>query len=732
MTAGSGTLESSAISTGLSASIFQFSGTAGEQVYLEPQTNSAGYYDLYWTLYGPNDQYVTGNYFGGNLQATLPSSGTYLLVVNGTNASNTSGVTFSFTSYDNVNPKSAKLALNTQVTGTITNPGDEATYTFAGSSGQLIEFNGLEPGAYIYATLVDPEGSQVFSQWIFSNAGPYLLGVAGIYTLTVSGSSTTPTGAFSFELVDFGSEPRIQVNTSEADLTVTLSQPSSQQILVPYSTEDDTATVAGGDFKPASGVILFAPGQTTATVVVQAIDRLAPTTTDFFVNLENPVGAAIAPGHGTATVTIESNVSGTVSGEVFDDVSGSGTLVSGDPGISGVKVELLGPNSVVVASATSDSQGNYTITSIPAGSYSVVEVTPAGDVLTAPASGAYSENNTGGQLISGLNFGNFQTVTLSGEVFNDTNGNGAPDSGEPGLSGWTVDLVNRANQVIAITSAADGSYAFNDVGPGTYTVKVIAQTGFIATTATSFNVTASSGSNVSNLNFGEFAPVTLSGEVYNDVNGLSLTLTTHQNNEASAGWYGTPVSTGSFIASFTYTDVTGGGSADGVAFVLQNDTRGDSALGSSGSGLGYGGISPSAAYEINIYSGHTQGASYATNGSTGNYTSTGSVVVQSGDPIDVTLSYSATAATLTAVLTDATTGATFTQTYTGINLATQLGGSTAFVGFTGADGGVSSIQTISNFNFSPATGPAVTGFGVNGSGLVFAWPCVSGNIKFFG
>ena len=50
-------------------------------MYLQAQTNSAGYYDLYWTLYGPNDQYVTGNYFGGNLQATLPSSGTYLLVV---------------------------------------------------------------------------------------------------------------------------------------------------------------------------------------------------------------------------------------------------------------------------------------------------------------------------------------------------------------------------------------------------------------------------------------------------------------------------------------------------------------------------------------------------------------------------------------------------------------------------------------------------------------------------
>ena len=706
---------SSSIDTGVSARIFQFSGSTGEHVFFQAQNNSAGFYDLFWTLYGPNNQYITNSYFGSNLAAALPSNGTYLLVVNGTNPSNTSGVTFSFTAYENVNPTKT-LVLNSQVTGTITNPGDEATYTFIGSSGQLIEFNGLKPGSYIYATLDDPEGSQVFSQYMTSNAGPYLLRVAGTYTLTVLGSSTTPTGAYTFDLVDFGSEPRIQVNTSEADLTVTLSEPWTQQILVPYSTADDTATVADGDYKPASGVIRFAPGQTTATVVVQAIDRFAPTTTDFLVNLGNPVDATIAPGQGTGMVTIESNVNGTVSGEVFDDVSGSGTLKSGDPGIPGVTVELLGPNSVVVASATSDSQGNYTISNIPAGSYSVVEVTPSGYVLTAPASGDYSENNTSGQTISGLNFGNFQTVTLSGEVFTDNNGNGAPDGGEPGLSGWTVDLVNSANQVIATTSVANGSYAFNNVGPGTYTVKVIVQNGFMATTATSFKVTTSSGGNVSDLNFGVFAPVTFSGEVYNDLNGLVLTLTTHQNFEASAGWYDTPVSTGSFIATFTYTDVTGNNSADGVAIVLQNDTRGTSALGSSGSGLGYGGISPSAAYEINIYGGHTQGANYATNGSTGNYTSTGSVSVQSGDPIDVTLTYSAAAATLTAVLTDATTGATYSQTYTSIDLATQLGGATALVGFTGADGGVSSIQTISNFDFIPASGPTVTGFGVNGSG----------------
>ncbi len=908
LTQGSGTPRSDAISAGLSANIYQFSGTSGERVYFQGQTESAGFYDLYWTLYGPDNQYITANYFLSNLAATLPWNGTYRLVVDGTNSSNTSGLNYSFTAYDNVEPTSA-LPLNATVTGTIANPGDIATYTFTGSPGQLIEFNGLQPASYLLATLDDPEGGQVINQYMQSNAGPYLLSMAGTYTLTVSDTSSTPTGPYRFELMSLSSQPTIQVNTTEADLTVTLSQPSTEQILVPYSSQDDTATVADGDYKPASGVILFEPGQTTATVALEAIDRLAPTTTDFLVNLSNPVGATIATGQGTGTVTIQANGSGTVTGEVFDDVSGDGTLTTGDTGIAGVTVELLNTSNAVIASAVSGTGGIFTISSIPGGTYTVVEVTPTGYALTTPASGNYPETISTGETISGLNFGNFQTVTLTGEVFNDANGNGTLDSGEPGLSGWTVDLVNAASQVVAATTASGGNYSFHQVGPGTYSVKVVGQngwvpttlaslsvttasgtnvsyldfgefqtvtysgavysdttgtgvfsssdpglsgwtvnlvnsanqlvatttatnggysfagvgpgtytvavvqkTGYVATTATSFPLVAQSGTNVSSLNFGEFGlvtfsgkvfndasgsgvlgsgdtglagwtvdlvnsanqvtstttasdgsysfanvgpgtytikvvqqtgydatsptslavtadsatnltsenfgefiPVTFSGEVYQDTNGLALTLTHNQNFESSSAWFDTPVSTGSFTAMFTYTDQTGGG-ADGIAFVLQNDSRGTTALGGNGSGLGYAGITPSAAYEINIYSGHTQGANYATDGSTGNYASTGSVVVQSGDPIDVALTYDATAGTLTAVLTDRVTHATDTQTFSDINLATQVGGQTAYVGFTGADGGASSIQTISGLTFTPSLGTSVTGFGVNGSG----------------
>ena len=58
------------------------------------------------------------------------------------NNPNYSSATYSFEAFQNVNP-TATLTLGTEVTGTIANPGDEATYTFTGTAGQRLYFDGL-------------------------------------------------------------------------------------------------------------------------------------------------------------------------------------------------------------------------------------------------------------------------------------------------------------------------------------------------------------------------------------------------------------------------------------------------------------------------------------------------------------------------------------------------------------------------------------------------------------
>src|SRR5262249_25258209 len=146
--------------------------------------------------------------------------------------------------------------------------------------------------------------------------------------------------------------------------------------------------------------------------------------------------------------------------------------------------------------------------------------------LTAPAEGSYTVTATSGQNVSSLNFGN-QSGTITGLVFNDLNGNAVRDSGEPPLSGWTVylDLANNGaldpNEP-RVATGTDGKYLFSGLAPGTYTVREALQAGWVGTEPSggSYTVTIVDTSTVAtDQDFGNFRLVTISGTVFNDING---------------------------------------------------------------------------------------------------------------------------------------------------------------------------------------------------------------------
>jgi len=211
--------------------------------------------------------------------------------------------------------------------------------------------------------------------------------------------------------------------------------------------------------------------------------------------------------------------------------------------------------------------------------------------------------------------------------------------------------------------------------------------------------------------------------------GSTLTLTYASNSANDAGDHGSWFSSGTYpINSFTTSfDYQASGSADGMAFILQDSTAGSSALGTSGGGggLGYDGIFPSAAVEFNIYDGHMRGTYFATNGSTGNYNPTGDVEVQSGHEIQVVLSYNDSV--LTETLTDLTNGHTYSTSYNNVDLASILGSDTAYVGFSGGTGADTSTQTVSNFTFQ--VDPTVYWAGASGADWTTAnaWTVSGGN-----
>ena len=171
-----------------------------------------------------------------------------------------------------------------------------------------------------------------------------------------------------------------------------------------------------------------------------------------------------------------------------------------------------------------------------------------------------------------------------------------------------------------------------------------------------------------------------------------LTITTNAGGEARSAFFNQVVPISSFNVSYTYLDTTGGG-ADGSAFVLQN--VGLTAVGTGGGQLGFGGIgSPAFAVAFNVYSPNTVGYEFITgsNGLTDPFSSTGSVNLASTTPVNVNLVYNGT--TLSMTLSQGTNAFTASAM---LNLVSILGGSTAYVGFTGGTGGAERNRTFPIF-----------------------------------
>jgi hypothetical protein len=181
-----------------------------------------------------------------------------------------------------------------------------------------------------------------------------------------------------------------------------------------------------------------------------------------------------------------------------------------------------------------------------------------------------------------------------------------------------------------------------------------------------------------------------------------LTLTDNNSGEASSAFYSIPQYVGSFTASFIYT---GNGGADGSTFVIQNVPAGDTALGGGGGDLGYApNITNSIAFEINLYSGNgeipgvmagTNGITFANGGP--EYITPGLIGLGSADPIQVNLNFAN--GVLSVFMQDTASLYTYSTNYGIGSPVPIMNANLGYVGFSGADGGATSTQTITDFQF---------------------------------
>lgn len=213
------------------------------------------------------------------------------------------------------------------------------------------------------------------------------------------------------------------------------------------------------------------------------------------------------------------------------------------------------------------------------------------------------------------------------------------------------------------------------------------------------------------------------GAVMNSPN--VLTLTDGGTGEARSFFFNTPVYIGAFEASFTYQSAPGSAPlADGVTFCLQNSAAGPTALGGAGGALGYGdpgGIRNSAAIAIDMFNAHGVGyftGGEAPNNNTSQYISTTPEVdPASTHPINVSIVYNGN--TLALSLLDTVTNGMFATNLTVGSIPSVVGGTTAYIGFTAGTGADTSIQTITNFTFTPLPTLSASRSGTN---VVISWP----------
>lgn len=129
-------------------------------------------------------------------------------------------------------------------------------------------------------------------------------------------------------------------------------------------------------------------------------------------------------------------------------------------------------------------------------------IVPAGATLDLDGLQVYAHTKQiNGTIVNG-------GAVVSGEVYDDANDNGSLDTGETGLSGWTVDLTSTSTSLTySATTNSSGLFSLVGITAGTYTLSEVVQSGFVQTAPTSpatFTITVASGQTVSNEDFGDY------------------------------------------------------------------------------------------------------------------------------------------------------------------------------------------------------------------------------------
>ena len=302
--------------SGLGSAAYRFTLNETHTLFVDGQGGNGA-----WILYGPNGRYISSQNLSYDQEIRV-GAGDYFLVTQGYGGGDVN-YKLRLTDRGNTAPTTivgTSVSLGNVVSGSITVPANQDSYTFNGSAGQQLFYDALGGNYYLLVRLYDPSGREIFSTQSPNDQGPdagLTLTSSGTYRVVVEGNTYQTTGAYKFRFLDRASARSVELDT---DITGTFDNSGQGSDIYHFTLTDSRYLYVDGLGGGGNWIIYGPNGQRVASQNISNDQEFWLGAGDYFLvaqgydaNNPNYRMRIITPELNTAPMTLGQTISGSIS-----------------------------------------------------------------------------------------------------------------------------------------------------------------------------------------------------------------------------------------------------------------------------------------------------------------------------------------------------------------------------------------------------------------------------------